>query len=111
MYRLKVYWFEISAVLLVLICAGLFIFLPFGNDDELNTALAEATITNQEAVNILLDENQSLKAHIDKLITQICYIEAISTNAYAKANNDKFYAGFSMQGCIDNLRIVEEVNS
>ena len=80
---------------------------PNGNDDKLNTAVTNATITNQEAINTLLDENQSLKAHIDKLITQICYIEAIATNAYAKANDDKFYAGFSMQGCIDNLRIVE----
>jgi cell division protein FtsB len=111
MYKLKVYWFQISAVLLALICAGLFIFLPNGNNDKLNDAMTEATITNQEAINILLDENQILKEHVDKLITQICYIEAIATNAYAKANDDKFYAGFGMQSCIDNLRIAGEVNS
>jgi cell division protein FtsB len=102
---------KVGAVLFVLICAGLFIFLPNGNNDKLNDAITEATMTNQEAINILLDENQILKEHVDKLITQICYIEAIATNAYAKVNDDKFYAGFSMQGCIDNLRIVEEVNS
>jgi len=101
---------KVGAALFVLICAGLFIFLPNGND-ELNTAMTNATITNQEAINTLLDENQILKEHVDKLITQICYIEAIATDAYAKSNDDKFYAGFSMQSCIDNLRIAREVNS
>ena len=84
---------------------------PINNDDKLNAAVTNATVTNQEAINTLLDENQSLKAHIDKLIAQVCYVESIANDAWAKANDDKSYAGFYMQGCIDNLRIVEEVNS
>ena len=68
MYKLKVYWFQISAVLLVLICAGLFIFLPNDNqnsspamyEDEMIvsiddfTALQQSVITLQEGMKLLL---------------------------------------------------------
>lgn len=96
---------------LAVLAAGLIIFLPTG-DDKLNTAVTNATITNQEAINTLLDENQSLKEHINTLVVQMCYIEAISSDAYAKTFAAKDYAGFDMQSCIKRLSIVSgQVNS
>ena len=102
-----------GAALLVASFVIWFIFFspPNDNNDKLNTAVTNATITNQEAINTLLDENQSLKAHVDKLITQMCYVESIATDAWANVNDDKSYAGFSVQGCIDNLRIVNDEQS
>ena len=68
MYKLKLYWFQIAIGLLVLIIAGLFIFLPLGNQDSAPimyedemivsiddfTALQQSVITLQEGMKLLL---------------------------------------------------------
>lgn len=68
MYKLKLYWFQIAIGLLVLIIAGLFIFLPNGNQDSAPmmyedemivsiddfTALQQSVITLQEGMKLLL---------------------------------------------------------
>ena len=68
MYKLKLYWFQIVLVSIALICAGLFIFLPNGNQDNAPmmyedemivpiddfTALQAAVVTLQEGMKLLL---------------------------------------------------------
>ena len=121
MYKLKLYWFEIAIGLLVLIIAGLFIFLPLGNQDSAPMmyedemivsiddyqALQAAVVTLQEGMQLLLaGEPQSPATPPSLTIEQSQFMCMQNTEDY----KDGFLEISTILNCM-NLQLTEQEQS
>lgn len=87
-------------------------FWGFPSDTEnLAVATAQATITNQEAVNTMLDEYEKVKAQVNQLIVQSCYLEGLVYKAdWALFNSGEPYVEFDQIECQQRLQEVYKIS-